>query len=185
MNEEYDFVKRMAIVTKLAEKKPGLGRTALMKYMYLLQAVRSVRLGYRFQLYAYGPYDSTVLNDLATAEAWDAVEEQVALYPSGYGYEIKLGSKANELLQSSSEFLQKHEKDIAWVIDNFSEYGAAGLELLGTMVWADREAGRANERRSTEDLINLVLEIKPRFSRDQAQRIADKLKKLGVLVATN
>lgn len=185
MNEQYDFIKRIALVTKLAEKNPGLGRTALMKYMYLLQAVKAVPLGYRFQLYAYGPYDSTVLNDLGTAEAWGAVEEGVVVYPTGYGYEIKPSSKAKELLDSSQAFLQEHQGAIDWVIENFSGYGAAGLELIGTMVWADREAKRANETRSTDDLIKLVLEIKPRFSKDQAQAIVGKLKELDVLTATN
>lgn len=185
MSEGYDFIKRMAVVTKLVKMKPGLGRTTLMKCMYLLQTVKSVPLGYRFQLYAYGPYDPTVLNDLGTAEAWGAVEEKVVMYPSGYGYEIKPSGKAKELLESSKDFLQEHESAIGWVVENFSQYGAAGMELIGTMVWADREAKRANENRSTEDLIKLVLEIKPRFSKDQAQSIADKLKKLGVLVATD
>lgn len=184
MNEEYDFIKRIAVVTKLAKMKPGLGRTALMKYMYLLQTLKSVPLGYRFQLYAYGPYDSTVLNDLGTAEAWGAVEEKVVPNASGYGYDIRPSSKAEELLEISKEFLKEHQEAIKWVIDNFSRYGAAGMELIGTMVWADREAKRANESRNTEDLVKLVLEIKPRFSMEQAQNIADKLKELGVLVAT-
>lgn len=185
MKEIYDFIKRMAVVTKLAQKKPGFGRTALMKYMYLLQTVKSVPLEYRFQLYAYGPYDPTVLNDLGMAEAWGAVEEHLVTYPGGYGYEIRPGSKASDLLEISKEFLQEHQNAIEWVIENFSEYSAPDLELIGTMVWADREAKRANEKRSTEDLIKLVLAIKPRFSEERAQSIAGKLKELAVLEATN
>lgn len=184
MSEDYDFIKRMAVVTKLAEMKPGLGRTALMKYMYLLQTVKSVPLGYRFQLYAYGPYDSAVLNDLGIAEAWEAVKEDIVQHPIGYGYEIRPGAKAQQLLDSSKQFLDDHKEAIEWVVQNFS-YTAASLELIGTIVWADREAMRANERRSTEDLIKLVLEIKPRFSKEQAQSIADKLRELHVLVATD
>jgi len=184
MSEEVDFVTRMAVVTKLASENPGLGRTALMKHMYLLQTVRSVPLGYRFQLYAYGPYDSTVLDDIGMAEVWQAVKESVVQYPSGFGYEIRAGAKAGDLLEAAKPFLEEHADAIRWVVDNFKSYTAAGLELIGTMVWADREAQRANENRSQDELITLVLEIKPRFSRDQAVQFAGRLRELDVLVAT-
>ncbi len=183
MNEEVDFVKRMAVVTKLATDNPGIGRTALMKCMYLLQTVKGVPLGYRFQLYAYGPYDSTVLDDLGMAEVWNTVEERVEQYSRGYKYAIFPGTKYGEFLESTAIFLEKHAEAIKWVIDNFKEYTAAGFELLGTMVWADREAQRSQEKWSKDELIRLVLEIKPRFSKDQADQIFEKLKRLGVFVA--
>jgi len=182
---EVDFVTRMAVVTKLAILRPGLGRTALMKCMYLLQTVKGVPLGYRFQLYAYGPYDSTVLDDLGMAEVWGAVTETVVRYPSGYGYEVRPGLGADGLLGKAAPFLDEHAESVDWVVEQFKGYSAAGMELIGTMVWADREYQREGETRDRNELIKLVLEIKPRFSLEQARSIADHLQRLGVLVSTS
>ena len=47
---------RRAVLTALVKRAPkSPSRTALMKFAYLLQAVRGVPLGYRFRLYNYGP----------------------------------------------------------------------------------------------------------------------------------
>ena len=58
---------RLALITVLAARSKGgyMGRTALMKYMYLLQTVRGLPLNYRFTLYSYGPFDADVLVDLS------------------------------------------------------------------------------------------------------------------------
>ncbi|MFQ3610242.1 MAG: hypothetical protein SNJ72_02005 [Fimbriimonadales bacterium] len=180
MREEYDFVNRMAVVTELAKKEPGMGRTKLMKYMYLLQTVKSVPLGYHFQLYIYGPYDPTVLSDLGMAEVWEAVEEKIIFHSNGYGYEIRPAHKAEQLLTRAKEFLQRHSEAIEWVVENFRRYSAGELELISTMIWADREAKRAKETWTIEETLDIVLKIKPLFPPEQAKRIADELTKLGI-----
>ena len=46
---------RTAVLTALVTRAPkSPGRTALMKFAYLLQMVRGVPLGYRFRLRNYG-----------------------------------------------------------------------------------------------------------------------------------
>ena len=55
---------RMCILTTLVKRAPKPpGRTALMKFAYLLQTIRGIPLGYRFRLYNYGLYDEQVLTD--------------------------------------------------------------------------------------------------------------------------
>lgn len=57
MNQIPKETLRRAVLTALVKRAPkSPGRTALMKFAYLLQAVRNVPLGYRFRLYNYGPY---------------------------------------------------------------------------------------------------------------------------------
>src|SRR6266849_2595366 len=96
MTDDRTRALRMSILAALAEGAPsGLGRTAVMKLAYFLQALRSVPLSYRFSLYTYGPYDKEVLADLAMAEAEKRVTSTLVTYPSGsQGYEIKAGSRA-------------------------------------------------------------------------------------------
>ena len=83
---------RLAVIAKLATLAPAgyLGRTALMKFCYLLQTVRQVPLGYRFTLYSYGPFDSDVLSDLGTA----------VQYLGGYGYRIRKSDRAEATIEA-------------------------------------------------------------------------------------
>src|SRR4029077_12453547 len=112
---------RLALIPVLAAKSKGghMGRTALMKYMYLLQTVRSVPLGYHFTLYSYGPFDSNVLADLSVAEALEGVKTELELYSGGYGYKIRPGRNADWLRRRSDKSLLRYAKDIGWVIDKF------------------------------------------------------------------
>ena len=57
--------ERLSLIPVLAESHPShhIGRTALMKYMYFLQTLRGVQLGYNFSMYSYGPFDADVLSD--------------------------------------------------------------------------------------------------------------------------
>src|SRR5579863_9410428 len=90
---------RLALIPALASQSSNgyIGRTALMKYMYFLQVLRKVPLGYRFTLYSYGPFDSDVLADVETAESLGVLESSVVGYSGGYGYQIREGRGAEWL----------------------------------------------------------------------------------------
>ena len=148
MNSQANEIQRVALTAEIARRQPGIGRTAMMKYMYLLQVVREVPLGYRFQLYAYGPYDFSVLSTIGMAEHWGAIVESGASYDRGYKQEIRQGNEAERLKPLAESFLDHYEKDISWVTDHFRNYTAAGMESVSTMVFADREALDGGERLS-------------------------------------
>src|SRR5919106_2296865 len=96
----------IAAITELIEKAEQsgvtLGRTQLMKLLFLLKAVKRVPLNYNFRLYAYGPYDSQVLEDVAYAELLGAIRSNVQMYSKGYQYQFSKGDKAQTILQSSA-----------------------------------------------------------------------------------
>lgn len=174
--------ERIGVITRLAEKSSGnLGRTALMKFCYFLQTLRDVPLGYRFTLYSYGPFDSDVLADLDTAEALSAVESTVVPYQGGYGYEIKPSSQSGPALRSAAGFLEKHEEDIDWVVNEFKGLNSADLELVGTIVYVDREAASAGQSLKIEELVQRVKDVKPRFSEGQIRKQAEKLSEKKLL----
>jgi uncharacterized protein YwgA len=183
VERDYDFVNRMAVIARITKEDPGLGRTKLMKYLYILQTVKSVPLGYKFQLYVYGPYDSKVLEDLTIAEAWGAVREELTPSSYGYAYRIVPGAQNGKLVESVKEFVGKHQKAIKWVVDNFSSFSDDKLELLSTIIWADQEARRAGKRRTNAELIKIVHEIKPRLPKDTAKELVEHLKRLNVFQA--
>jgi uncharacterized protein len=174
---------RFAMIAVLAEKIPfgRIGRTALMKFTYFLQELRGVPLGYDFTLYAYGPFDAAVLDDLAYAQALDAVKVRIVYYPNGYGYEIRPGRAAKEVKESARGFLADHQDEIDWVIREFGSLTAAELELASTMVYVDREALRSSQRLTLTELVRQVLAVKPRFTEDQAYAQARSLLEKGLL----
>jgi uncharacterized protein len=172
---------RYATISALAERAgQPLGRTAMMKLCYFLQALRGVPLGYHFTLYSYGPFDSTVLDDLAYAKVLEAVNEETILFGNGYGYRISAGPDPRYVQGQAADFLEEHEEDIAWVLREFGDYSAADLELMSTMIFVDREAARKGEPLDIDGLVKRVLSIKPRFQPEQARPLADQLAAKGL-----
>ncbi len=177
---------RRALIPVLASRSKGgyLGRTALMKYMYLLQTVRGIPLGYRFTLYSYGPFDSDVLVDLSVAEAFEAVESELELYSGGYGYRIHPAHHAKWLEKRAEKLLKKYDRDVDWVIKNFGAFSSAELELVGTIIYVDREASGSKKRLGLDQVAKLVNEVKPHFSTDKVLKYARQLASERILQAS-
>ncbi len=157
--------RKLGTIIGLVEQSPQetLGRTAIVKLLYLLQEVRGVPLGYDFRLYTYGPFDSDVLDDLETAQSFQALHVKTVLFPSGYGYEVKAGAKAEALKECVADWLASHRSDLAWAVENFAARSASELELLATIVYIDREFAGQPGPRQLLDLAQRVRVVKPRF----------------------
>lgn len=172
---------RIAVITRLVEKSPNLGRTALMKYCYFLQTLRRVPLGYSFSLYSYGPFDSNVLADLDATESVGGVKTEVVYYPTGYGYRIEPGTRTEAAKRWGAQFLNRYEDDLDWVVAQFQNLNSAQLELASTIVYSDREASAKSEQPSLERLIQSVHNVKPHFSHSQIQSLLMDLKNRNLL----
>ena len=168
---------RLAVIAELVSRAPAgyLGRTAVMKFCYLLQTVRGVPLGYDFTLYSYGPFDTGVLSDLGTAEALEAVKSTVKLYQGGYGYQIRQGERAGAVIEAGRSFVNEHMNSIDWIIAEFGSHGSADLELESTIVYVDREALGKAERLTIPALAQRVREIKPHFEEPYITKKASEL----------
>jgi len=172
---------RLAVIARLSEKLPGLGRTALMKLCYFLQQLRRVPLGYHFTLYAYGPFDPDVLADLDAVEALGGVKSHLVYYPSTYGYQIEAGERSSRVQETGQEFLKKYRVDIEWVVSEFANSNAADLELASTIVYADAEIGRVSSKEPLSTLVQMVRDVKPHFSEFQIHQRAEELLSKGIL----
>ena len=165
---------RLATIVALAKKQPRLGRTAVMKLCYFLQTLRYVPLGYRFTLYSYGPFDSSVLSDLSSAEALGGIESKPVLYSGGYGYEISTTTKSRTVKGLAADFIKKYGSDLNWVVQEFGSFGSSDLELLSTIVYVDREFAQAKPKLTPDELANRVHEVKPHFTVPYVrQKVAD------------
>lgn len=165
MTTDQGWKFRLAVLASLVKKarsKPG--RTALMKFAYLLQTIRGVPLGYRFELYNYGPYDSTVLGDISQAVTLKAIKSEIVYHSSGYGYQYTSNESGfASLHKKAGDDLAKYEADIDWVLSEFGDYSASRLELLSTIILAEREMKRKSQNRSQEEICRRVKSIKPHF----------------------
>lgn len=170
---------RLSIIAALVSSAPtGLGRTAVMKMMFFLQTLRKVPLGYRFSLYAYGPYDKEVLADLATAEAEKRIVSSVVTYSGGsQGYLIKSGERADAL----RALADRYRDAIDWVVGEFGRRTAGDLEMVGTIIYVDRSQN--GHILSLEDLANQVHDIKPHHDVGRIITEATKLRNEGLIQA--
>ncbi|MHB1036179.1 MAG: hypothetical protein ACYC35_18020 [Pirellulales bacterium] len=177
------FWRKWGVIVRLVEQAPQekLGRTAIVKLLYLLQEVKGVPLGYDFRLYTYGPFDSEVLNDLETAQSFQALQIKTVFYPTGYGYDVRSGSKAAAVKARVAEWLASHESELAWAGENFASRSASELEIIATIVYVAREFARRSNPCGRVDLARCVRELKPRFSEDDVLEKCDEASNLGLL----
>lgn len=171
---------RHSVITDLARKSTRvLGRTALVKLVYLLQEAKGMDLGYRFSLYSYGPFDADVLNDLESLCARGVVSQEIEGYSKGYGYRIEPVDK--DPSEEELTTVQRHAEEIDWVITEFGGYSAARLELMTTLLYVDREYGSRQEYVSDTELLESVRAIKPKFDQAEVRKIAELLVEKGLL----
>jgi hypothetical protein len=177
--------ERVAVLTEIVRQTGEIGRTSLMKMVYLLQTVKKVPLGYDFELYLYGPYSAQVLDDLSIAVFWGALQEEYYSTRNGYGYRITLGGSAknppqNEQIRRSRT--EPYKEAVRWVVEKFKNYTASEMEAVGTLVWIDREVRDNRETLSMDKLLDIAVEIKPNFPREGFQQLAEKLVEEGILI---
>lgn len=186
MNLERDWMRRLAILSTLVNNAPrNPGRTALMKFAYLLQCVKNVPLGYRFKLYNYGPYDSAVLSDLTQAVTMKAIKSTTVHYSTGSGYEYAPheAGYAN-FSKKYTEDIQKYATEINWVLAEFGNDTASRLELVSTIVFAEQEMRRKNQQRASDELRRRVKGIKPHFTDEIIADTIVELAKKGLIEVT-
>jgi uncharacterized protein len=176
---------RLALLPVLAERADAghIGRTALMKYMYFLQTVRGVPLGYNFSMYSYGPFDSDVLADLSSGDMLNVVDVSTVEFFGGYGYRIVPGPRAESAKRNAMQFLKDHEEDIDWLFSVFGKLNSAELELTSTIVYVDREFSKKKQPASVSEIAARVNEIKPHFTREQVVRFVEELLNRDVLMS--
>jgi len=176
---------KLALITELASRSRGkLGRTALMKCLFLLNQLRDVPVSYDFRLYTHGPFDSDVLNDLQYAQALGAINSLSVAYPGGgRGYELHPGPQADAVKRDGQKFVKKYSQSIDWVLTEFGKRSALELEMASTLIFVDRTNAENHTKVPISDLAKTVHSIKPHLSMEVITREAKKLRDKGHLRA--
>ncbi|MCL2611286.1 MAG: hypothetical protein FWE02_06385 [Defluviitaleaceae bacterium] len=158
----------------LIKQFDGIGKTAVMKVMFMLQSVKNCDLDYDFSIYTYGPYSADVTEDLDTLIFNDLVistfSETEGTSYSGYAFSLKDGTKLPEISEKDIDSL----KDII----KFSQEKktAKNLELYSTTIYMYNHYKRNKRENNELDILKNVNEIKPHFSIDQISKAFNELK---------
>ena len=171
--------ERIAVIENLlrASRCP-IGRTAIMKCLYFLQEVEGLPLGYRFQLYTYGPYDPRVLTDLDMAEALGRLRSKLTVYGNGnegYLYSVKT--------KQSADIDAKWQEAIERVVRNFACRTVSDLEAASTIVFVDHYHFRREQTIDEDALVNEITSIKSHLTPERVRGEIEKLRNLGYLKA--
>lgn len=172
MSMSLDYRKN--IILSLLQQKSGMGKTAVMKAMFLLQQVKGVKLGYDFSIYTYGPYTSDVMEDID-----DLVKEGLlssAMYPVGrcVGYRLSATEQGRSAAEKLSDEEAQALRDISSFVDGKS---ARELELYSTIIYIVNLYAKNSWENSEGPIVEKVHEIKPHFSTELIQNAYLFLKK--------
>jgi len=158
-------LERLAFITEIAKRDPDIGKTGMMKFLYLLQAIYKVPLSYDFEIYTYGPYCQTVMSDIEYAEFSDYLKVSPVEYPNGMnGYHIRTEAGSEQLLEKESTLLLKYSQEIDDVISFFGGKSAKELELYSTTVFVALSYADNHWGNSRTEICGAVQKIKPHFS---------------------
>jgi len=172
--------KRLAVLSKFSLESNDLGKTAMMKFLYLLQEVYGVSLKYDFEIYTYGPYSAEVMGDIDFAWHNEIISVETCHYPTGVGYLLRPTEQAKETVKSERTFIEKNKGSIDSIITNFGSKTAKELELITTIIYIYKQYLKNNWNISNNEISNNVREIKPHFSLEEVKKEYQNLENLKV-----
>jgi uncharacterized protein YwgA len=178
--------KRYALIAELAHRlesaSPQFGKTVLQKLVYLLQEVFQIDCGYDFTLYSYGPFDSQLLADLDLVNHWGCVTVESCDSVYG-GYKIKPTEKWNSVHDKTEGFFDNRNnlQALENLVKDFGSKTAKELELIATTIYVARDVRRnqGTTEASRKVVLDLVQQIKPKFSHEEIEAASDELVRLG------
>ena len=171
--------KRLAVISKIVTKDENLGKTALMKYIYLLQQVYKVPIGYDYEIYTYGPYSPEVTGDINLAADFDVIK---LTYSSKHtGYEMQKTTQTEYFIAREKDFIDNHGDSISDVIRMFGGKTTKELELSTTIIYLYCTHLYNKRDTSIGEVSKKVRAIKPHFSTEVIETEYRNLESLGIL----
>ena len=177
-----DTINRVAIITELTNRAVNLGKTAIMKSLYLLQTVYGVPLEYDFGIYTYGPYSQTVMSDIEFAEFLGNIDMAPVFYANGIsGYRINATETGRKFVSAHHQVLELYNDEISNVVKSFSQKSAKELELYSTVVFVSSSFENNGWDETPDEICTTVQRIKPHFSIEKIHSVYDDLVSHGFI----
>ena len=162
--------EKVMIIAKIAKEQPNIGKTAMMKCLYLLQTIEKVPLDYSFEIYSYGPYSSDVMSEIDYASQNGYIDVSSIIYPTGqYGYNITCGAKGETPPFEAESMVVEYQTQIDNIVHTFAGKTAKELELLSTIIYTACMYKKNDWNMSQTEICESVKEIKPQFPLDEIE----------------
>ena len=148
------------VILNVLYQSPDMGKTAVMKVLFILQQVKGINLGYDFSIYTYGPYCSDITEDV------DGLISRNLITSSMYPYQNYIGYKLNvtDIWKNNIKQLQNQENEALSDVLNFvNGKSAKDLELYSTIIYVDSLYSKNNWKKAATSIVKKIKELKPHF----------------------
>lgn len=152
---------RKNVIIKMLQENPGMGKTAVMKTMYMLQQVKHIDLGYEFSIYTYGPYNADVMEDIDELVSDGFLSSNIYFYKDYIGYTL---STTDSGVRAVSNLKDKDIVALEEILDFVKGKSAKELELYSTIIYVEDWYLKNEKANNVDAIINKVHELKPHFS---------------------
>ena len=159
--------KRKNVLIKMLQENPGMGKTAVMKTIFMLQQVKHVDLGCEFSIYTYGPYNADVMEDIDELVSDGFLSSSAYFYKDYIGYTLSATDSGTKAVQSLSD-----EDTVAFkeILDFIRGKNAKELELYSTIIYVEDWYFKNEKASNADATIKKVHELKPHFSEDAIKK---------------
>jgi len=156
-----------SIILNIIEQYPSLGKTAIMKILYILQQVKKMELNYDFSIYTYGPYSAGVIEDIDDLIKATLIDVHAYEYNNYVGYNLNLTERGESKI---SGLPIGDKKIIKEVVSFVNKKPAKTMELLSTIIFIENQYAKNNWKHDQKDIVEKVREIKPHFKKQTISR---------------
>lgn len=144
-----------------------MGKTAVMKTIFMLQQVKHIDLGYEFSIYTYGPYDAAVMEEIDELVSDGLLSSTVYHYKDYIGYTLSITDSGVKAISNSED---KDTTALKEILDFVRGKSAKDLELYSTIIYVEDWYLKNDKASNVDSIIHKVHELKPHFSEKIIQK---------------
>ena len=168
------------VILYVLENKPGTGKTAVMKILYMLQQVKNIKMGLSFDVYTYGPYTSEVYDHLDCLISEGYISSCMYHMNNYVGYQLNITDTGKQRMEK----LNKKELEcIKEIIAFTSGKTAKALELYSTIIFVDNLYHVNKLSNGRQRIVENVRDLKPRFSLEEITNAYNELTQIKYIAA--
>lgn len=172
-----NLVEKFAFLTYLSRSVASngrLGKKALQKLVHLSAEIKNVPIGYKFNLYTYGPFSRELAGDVDVLGTLGALDISYDSFRNAY--EIGPGVNSSSYVDRASDFIEKYKVEICFIVEKFGNRFAKDLELSSMLVFIIKN--KLVDDLNDENIISKFLEIKPHYAYEEVKRGLREIREL-------
>ncbi|MHB8841847.1 MAG: hypothetical protein ACYC56_08700 [Candidatus Aquicultor sp.] len=166
------------IIAKMVELNEGVeGKKVMQKLVYFLQE-RGMPLGFKYQLYCYGPYSHELAYAVSDFESFGIL---VAQPGANNATAYKSGPTAGIFVEANNALVDKFQPVIEAALYEFGKKSSSELELMATIHFIDKSMRSKNGISEKNQVIALTKKEKKKFPEDVISQAYNELVRVSLI----